>query len=149
MSSLKLIYVDGFVSKTPTNSQALRWVSGLIPYWRNCAMEMNEYQRLAMRTASGATTESSETYLDTMVLGLNGEAGEIAELFKKYRYHGHDYPDAEKLVKELGDILWYVACGAEGLGVSLNEIAKANIEKLKLRYPNRFSTEQSLNRPNG
>lgn len=102
-----------------------------------------------MRTASGATAESDETMLDTMVLGLNGEAGEIAEMFKKFRYHGHAYPDAFELAKEIGDILWYCACGAEALGITLEEIASMNIEKLKLRYPDKFTTEQSLNRPHG
>jgi len=108
-------------------------------------MEFNEYQRLAMRTASGETVASAENLLDTAVLGLNGEAGEIADLWKKYKYHAHLFDEA-KLMKELGDILWYVACAAEGLGMTMDELASMNIGKLKKRYPEGFDADRSINR---
>lgn len=108
-------------------------------------MTFNEYQKLAMRTASDRTNDSWMTQFDTGVLGLNGEAGEIADDWKKFKYHGHQF-DKNKMVKELGDILWYVACAAEGIDMSMEEIAEANIEKLEKRYPTGFDTQRSVNR---
>lgn len=54
--------------------------------------------------------------------------------------------DKEALKKELGDVLWYIACCASALDVDLDEIGQLNIEKLQNRYPNGFSKEDSLNR---
>lgn len=79
------------------------------------------------------------------VLGLNGEAGEIADHVKKAVFHGHTL-DHVALAKELGDILWYVAQAATASGFGLDEIAAMNIEKLRKRYPEGFSSEASINR---
>ena len=111
----------------------------------------DEYQELALRTASQQSMESEETMLDAAALGLSGESGEIADHVKKILYHGHPLDNAtrDKIAKEIGDILWYCAVGAKGIGVSLSEIAQMNVEKLRKRYPEGFSTEKSLNRPHG
>jgi NTP pyrophosphatase (non-canonical NTP hydrolase) len=79
------------------------------------------------------------------VLGLAGEAGEIADAWKKHVYHGHGL-DAGEMVNELGDVLWYVTLFADALGVPLGRIMERNIEKLAKRYPDGFSTEASINR---
>ncbi len=109
------------------------------------------YQSLALRTASTASTATPLTLLDAAALGLSGESGEIADHVKKILYHGHPLDDEtrDKIAKELGDILWYCAIGAKGIGMSLAEIAVMNVDKLRKRYPDGFSTEQSLNRPHG
>lgn len=111
----------------------------------------DDYQELALRTASPQSTESEQTMLDAAALGLSGESGEIADHVKKILYHGHPLDDAtrDKIAKEIGDILWYCAVGAKGIGVSLSDIARMNVEKLRKRYPDGFSTEESLNRPHG
>jgi NTP pyrophosphatase (non-canonical NTP hydrolase) len=111
----------------------------------------DEYQALALRTASAESLVDPETMLNAAALGLNGEAGEIADHVKKVLFHGHPLDDAtrDKIAKEIGDILWYCAMGAKGLGLGLGEIAQMNVEKLKKRYPEGFSTEKSLNRPHG
>ena len=77
--------------------------------------------------------------------GLTGEAGEVAELIKKHLYHATPL-DQDALVKELGDCLWYVAAFANVLGLSLDDVAERNIEKLRRRYPEGFDTERSRNR---
>lgn len=99
---------------------------------------MNAYQRDAARTLGDARPE-------ILGLGIAGEAGEVADLLKKHLGHGHEL-DREKLIKELGDCLWYIAALATWLGVPLSEVAEKNIEKLRARYPNGFDSERSKNR---
>lgn len=105
-------------------------------------MELNDYQKLAMRT------NSNDNFVDGVLnaaLGLTGEAGEVADMIKKYVYHGHKLTTNE-LVKELGDVMWYIALMCDTLGISMDTVANTNIEKLKKRYPNGFSKEDSINR---
>ena len=109
-------------------------------------MRMDEYQRLALQTAGHR--EDQRQVLTYTALGLTGESGEVAEMIKKAFYHGHPL-DKETLSKELGDVLWYLAVMASGLGLSLDQIASENIEKLRERYPAGFSEERSRNRIDG
>lgn len=109
-------------------------------------IDMNDYELLAMRTASSNPKAATlEARLLNFSLGLAGEAGEVADLIKKHIYHGHPL-DKEKLVKELGDCLWYVTGMAWALNVGLARVATVNITKLRKRFPNGFSTEASINR---
>ena len=50
------------------------------------------------------------------------------------------------MAKELGDICWYLAETATALGLSLEDIMAANIEKLRKRYPDGFDAERSVHR---
>jgi NTP pyrophosphatase (non-canonical NTP hydrolase) len=79
------------------------------------------------------------------MLGLCGEAGEVADHFKKWKFHGHAI-DMDKLSSEIGDVMWYVAELCSALDLSLDEVAASNIAKLKLRYGEAFSSEKSINR---
>jgi NTP pyrophosphatase (non-canonical NTP hydrolase) len=81
--------------------------------------------------------------MDNSIAGLAGEAGEVADMWKKIKYHNLDYNDEtkEKLIKELGDICWYLFSVADVLDVSVEEIINKNIEKLKARHVNGFSAE--------
>ncbi|MBI5974887.1 nucleoside triphosphate pyrophosphohydrolase family protein [Staphylococcus canis] len=106
-------------------------------------MEFNHYQKAAQRTLN--TQKMQKELLQMGALGLNGEAGEVADIIKKHFYHEHPL-DVEALKKELGDVLWYIATCATTLNVSLDEIAQMNIEKLEKRYPNGFNPEDSKNR---
>ena len=83
--------------------------------------------------------------LTNSVMGLCGESGEACDLVKKHLFHGHEL-DRESLIKELGDVAWYLAEGAEALGIPLEEVFERNIEKLRRRYPEGFSSEKSINR---
>jgi NTP pyrophosphatase (non-canonical NTP hydrolase) len=105
-------------------------------------MKINEYQKLALRTAG---TLESDKLVFNGVLGLNGEAGEVADHIKKYLFQGHEL-DKDNLAKELGDICWYIAIMAEGLGYDLETIMQMNIDKLRKRYPRGFEKERSLHR---
>ena len=106
-------------------------------------MTLNEYQELAQRTSNQARAQKG--HLFNGVLGLAGEAGECADLLKKHYYQdGRNFVD--DLEDELGDVLWYVAETAKALGLTLEEVAVRNVEKLKKRYPEGFEAERSLHR---
>ena len=105
--------------------------------------EMNEYQVNAQRTAS---TNTAEDKIINGCFGLAGECGEVCDVVKKYLYQGHPL-DREKLVEELGDVLWYCAELAEGLGIELADVARQNIAKLYERYPDGFEVVRSRERP--
>jgi len=104
---------------------------------------LNEYQNLSKRTMNSDQTYKEE--LSNYGLGLGGESGEVCDLIKKSLYHGHKL-DIEHLKKELGDVLFYLTAIATKEGLTLEEIANVNIEKLLKRYPNGFSQEKSINR---
>ena len=107
---------------------------------------LDDYQRYAARTLTRSDhPDVQKSQLAILGLGLGGEAGEVQELLKKHLGHGHEL-DREKLVKELGDVLWYVAGVATSQGLSLEDIAEQNIAKLLKRYPQGFDPERSKNR---
>lgn len=133
-------------------------------------MQGNEYQRQAMRTNDGLSTERLgaciETYAhleDNMLvddgdisiggllngcLGLTGEAGEVSDMIKKWIFHQGKL-DKWHLKKELGDVLWYIAMICESMGFNMDEIMMKNIEKLKARYPEGFDTQRANSREEG
>ncbi len=106
-------------------------------------MTIQEYQQLAMKTLNPDLSEKD--ILINGVMGLCGESGEAIDIVKKWLAQGHEL-DKEKLAKELGDICWYLAETATALGLSLEDIMTANIEKLKKRYPEGFDAERSVHR---
>ena len=111
-------------------------------------LDLNKYQEDATVTArdfSDMDVSQTKLALVNWALGLSGEAGEAAEIVKKYVFHGHEL-DLGAVRKELGDVLWYIANLAETVGLSLEEVASFNLEKLKNRYGDSFSEEKSKNR---
>lgn len=104
----------------------------------------NQYQKEAYELIS---EDGKKDMITNGVLGLAGEAGECCDIVKKYKYQGHEL-NKEKLLDELGDVLWYIAETASGLGVTLEEVAEYNLNKLHKRYHgNHFNKEDSVNRP--
>ncbi len=96
-------------------------------------MTFEEYQKKSKKTALYPDKGNNYIY---PVLGLNGEAGEVAEKFKKIirdKEGKISEKDREEITKELGDVLWYIAQIASELNLSLDEIAKNNIIKLQDR----------------
>lgn len=111
-------------------------------------MTLNEYQKEAIRTVSGIVDINSENLMLQGAMGLNGEAGEVIDILKKYMFQGHDL-DKYHVAKECGDCLWYLAILAKGAGYTLDEIAEMNKEKLRKRYPDGFEAGRSLHRSIG
>ena len=94
-------------------------------------MTFDEFQQSVFRTANA---EAPVSYFG---LGLAGETGELVELVKKSEFHGRDIP-IEKFVEEAGDVLFYLAALVGKKGLTLEDVAQANVEKLLKRYPNGF-----------
>jgi NTP pyrophosphatase (non-canonical NTP hydrolase) len=101
------------------------------------------YQRECLRTKGKHAIPLVD--LATLGLGVAGEAGEVADCIKKHIGHGHKL-DTDKIAKELGDTLWYIATIADWIGLPLSTVMNMNLEKLKKRYANGFSTEASIAR---
>ncbi len=95
-------------------------------------MNVDIYQIGAMRTANPECKD-----LANACLGLAGEVGEFVEIVKKHLYHGIQ-ADHDKLVKELGDVAWYMALACEILDVNMSEVLTKNLDKLEKRYPEKF-----------
>lgn len=106
-------------------------------------MKVNEYQKLAMTTLNKSL--SKKDVLINGVMGLCGESGEVIDIVKKHLAQGHEL-DKDKIIKELGDVAWYLAEVAYALDVDLETVLTLNIEKLKKRYPEGFDTNKSINR---
>jgi len=100
-------------------------------------MTFSDYQRAALRTSRA---EPHRERLLVQALGLNGEAGEVAELIKKWAWHGKEL-DHDKVKDELSDLLWYIADLASACCLNLDDIAMHNVEKLAKRYPNGFTAD--------
>lgn len=92
-------------------------------------MNLNDYQQAALRTAR--PKDANDEFLH-LVLGLVGEAGEVAEKVKKViRDENSDFSRLDELFKkELGDVLWHIAVLADYFGITLEEVAQLNIDKL-------------------
>jgi len=121
------------------------------------SMTLNDYQQAMQRTykperkpnhALGVAGEVAETagerqhyghFDDKDVQALLG-AGRLSETVKKDYYHKRELTDVQRtaLLKELGDILWYVAALATDYGFTLEQVARTNVEKLQTRYPAGF-----------
>ena len=107
-------------------------------------MTLNEYQELSKRTIGTLTKEQAENH------ALHGMVSEIGELHAVYQkiYQGHE-ANEEHMMRELGDLMWFVCEYCTAKGWELEQVARANIEKLKKRYPEGFNPEASLHRSEG
>ena len=109
-------------------------------------LTFKKYQDVSKQT-SGAHQDlyGLNARLAIACLGLTGEAGEVGDYVKKVVGHGHPL-DRDVVVKELGDVMWYVAEICSALQLDMSDVAGRNIEKLQARYPDGFSSERSINR---
>jgi len=108
-------------------------------------MDANTYQRLAGRTlidSPDAEYSAADIMLVSIALGLAGEAGEVADTIKKAVFHQHGV-DRDAVIKELGDVLWYVAALCTKLDVPMSDVMDRNIVKLRTRFPDGYSSTAS------
>ena len=109
-------------------------------------MQVNDYQKAAMETLNPAL-DKKEVLINS-VMGLCGESGEAIDIVKKWLMQGHEL-DREHLIRELGDVAWYLAEAATALDVPLEAVFQGNLDKLRQRFPNGFDTGASVNRKEG
>ena len=96
-------------------------------------MDLNVYQRESRKTALYPDAGSNAIY---PTLGLVGEAGEVADKVKKIlrdKKGVFDEDSKDEIKFELGDVLWYISQLSSELGYELEEVASANLEKLRDR----------------
>lgn len=113
-------------------------------------MTGNEYQVLAARTINKTLTD--EGVRQHALFGLTSEVGELNGIFQKRLQHNEaDFSDEEynHMLKEVGDILWFVAEFCTANDWDLEDVMTVNIAKLKARYPDGFDVEKSLHRKEG
>jgi NTP pyrophosphatase (non-canonical NTP hydrolase) len=103
-------------------------------------MTLDEYQQAAARTRN-PTLDEREQLLDATA-GLAEEGGEALALVRKHWFQGRPL-DRERLTSELGDALWCLATASAAIGLSLEEVARRNLEKLWDRYPTGFQQRGS------
>lgn len=106
----------------------------------------NDYQKLAMRTC-GIPSENKKAMLEHATHGLAAEAGDVNGILQK-QYRGYEF-DKEHMKKELGDCLWMIAEACTAMDITMEDVMKANIQKLKERYPEDFDPDKSLHRKEG
>lgn len=99
-------------------------------------MTLNDYEVAAARTTNPRLSEA-ERLLDAAA-GLAEESGEILGLVRKHAYQSREL-DREKLKIELGDALWCLAMTARSAGITLEDVAGANVAKLGARHPSGYS----------
>ncbi len=93
-------------------------------------MTLNIYQAKAWKTAIYPCKGHNLIY---PVLGLNGEAGEIAEACKKMMRDDNNHLTITRkadIIREIGDVLWYVAALCQELDIPMEKVARKNLEKL-------------------
>ena len=115
-------------------------------------MTPNEYQLKCARTSP--TFEQDvviskravrEVGLIHALLGLSSETGEFADALKKNIIYGQPL-DKENLKEEIGDKMWYIALACTYLDVTLEQVMQHNVDKLAVRYPEKFTEELAAKR---
>lgn len=100
-------------------------------------MDFDEYQKRAAKyDRFEKTTDLMAPGLLEKVMGVAGEAGEVADKFKKIirdKDGKASEEDRQEIVKELGDVMWYLAGIARYMEVDFSEVAKRNLDKLEDR----------------
>lgn len=73
-----------------------------------------------------------------MAMGMSGEAGELLDSVKKTVIYNKPI-DRENIIEELGDMYWYMTGMMDYLGVTIQDVVEANVDKLRKRYPDAYT----------
>lgn len=117
-------------------------------------MKGNDYIQQALQTES-PPSEAQLSRVNLRVLhalmGMQTETAELTDAVKRHIFYGTEL-DKVNLVEEIGDIFWYIAILLDELKVDVGDKAsfehamKVNIDKLRARYPNKFTEHDAVNR---
>ena len=112
-------------------------------------MSPEEYVALSARTCKmfpeGLSLSPDDADILHAILGMSGEVGELVDGFKKHLIYGKPL-DGRNLEEEAGDVLWYMALLFRSIQVDFSEVMHKNIEKLKLRYPDKYTDAHAVAR---
>lgn len=103
--------------------------------------ESSQFHQLVDNTGKVYSTER----LLHAALGMQTETAEFSDALKKSIFYGKPL-DVVNLKEEIGDLFWYLAIAVDELGTTFDAEMSRVINKLKLRYPNKFTSEDALNR---
>lgn len=116
------------------------------------AVSSANYVDLAMRTDAVLTAELLHRLTNPQVvhllhaaMGMVTEAGELMDMLKKHVFANKPL-DLVNAGEELGDSMWYIAKGVDSIRALMSEVMQQNIDKLRIRFPDKFSEHHSLNR---
>lgn len=108
-------------------------------------MKLKEYQKEAQRTDAPLENKYDKLHAVHMVMGMTTEVGELVDVFKKDLAYKKPV-DWVNVKEEIGDLMWYVANFCTVNNIDIEEILQTNIDKLKARYPEKFTSEKAINR---
>ena len=110
-------------------------------------MNFKKYQEGAERTFADSPSTINPYQLSELhcVIGISTEAAELLDAYKKHIYYGKPL-DVVNISEEIGDVMWYVANLCRLLNFDIEKILDTNLQKLKLRYPDKFDSEKAINR---
>lgn len=114
------------------------------------------YVGLALRTESDNYAVIHDRINDQVLrlihaaLGLANEAGEFAGAIKAFVFYGREL-DLFNLEEELGDANWFEALGIDAISclghvTTLNTVLRKNIDKLRVRFQEKFSEQEANSR---
>ena len=121
--------------------------SAILDSERKDMITPNEYQDKAARTDPDRTDQVTRlienikpggSWLLHSQIGLAGEVGELAAAIQRWLYYGKEL-DRVNVIEELGDLCWYLAQACRAMDVKLEDVMAANLNKLKFRYPERYT----------
>jgi NTP pyrophosphatase (non-canonical NTP hydrolase) len=106
-------------------------------------MNYKEYQKEAARTCANLKSETENNL--HMMLGMQTETAELSDVFKKNLAYGKPI-DWVNVKEEIGDLMWYIANFCTMNVIDLEQIMQTNIDKLRARFPEKFTQENALSR---
>lgn len=108
-------------------------------------MTLKEYQTHTTRTNAPLENSYRDMTALHMLMGMMTEVGELTDQFKKNLAYGKDI-DWVNVKEEIGDLMWYISEFANHYNYDLEEILETNISKLQKRFPEKFTSEDAINR---
>lgn len=105
-------------------------------------MDIEQYKSDSERTL---IDKGHEMNLLHAAMGIGTEAGELLDAFKRQLFYGKPL-DVVNIKEEVGDLMWYVAILLRELDLDFQEILDLNIQKLRARFPDKFTEDHALNR---
>ncbi len=105
-------------------------------------MKIEDYLKASERTL---IDKGHDMNLLHAAMGISTESGELMDAFKRKIFYGKAL-DVVNVKEEIGDVMWYIAILLRELDLDFEDVLQVNIDKLKARFPDKFTEEDALNR---